>query len=61
MAKRSVLTEAVRMLSFNNAVILKEISSCSNNKRREELDKQLSKNNSMILDYKYRIESGEDD
>ena len=60
MAKKSVLTEAVRMLSYNNGLILRQIASCSSNKKREELEKQLSKNNSMILDYKYRIENGED-
>lgn len=55
MAKISVLEEAVKKLKYNNLVLREKRTKCSTKKEVEEIDKQLAQNDSMILDYEYRI------
>ncbi len=58
MAKISVLEEAIKKLKYNSMVLREKRAKCSTNKQVEEIDKQLSQNDSMILDYEYRIKKG---
>lgn len=55
MAKISVLEEAVKKLKYNSLVLREKRTKCSTKKEVEEIDKQLAQNDSMILDYEYRI------
>lgn len=55
MAKISVLEEAVKKLKYNSMILREKRSKCSTKKQVEEIDKQLAQNDSMILDYEYRI------
>lgn len=55
MATEGVLKEAIKKLQFNNLVLKDKRTKCSTKKQVEEIDKQLAQNNSMIMDYEYRI------
>lgn len=55
MAKISVLEEAVKKLKYNSMILREKRSKCSTKKQVNEIDKQLAQNDSMILDYEYRI------
>ena len=55
MAKESVLREAIKKLQYNNNVLYEKRAKCANKQQVNEIDKQIAKNDSMILDYEYRI------
>lgn len=55
MAKISVLEEAIKKLKYNSLVLKEKRTKCSNKQQVEEIDRQLAQNDSMILDYEYRI------
>ena len=55
MAKESVLKEAIAKLKYNSGVLKEKRTKCSSTKEVAEIDKQLAQNDSMILDYEYRI------
>lgn len=55
MAKASVLEEAIKKLKYNSNVLREKRTKCSTKKEVEEIDRQLAQNNSMILDYEYRL------
>lgn len=55
MAKISVLEEAIRKLQYNTMVLKEKRTKCSSKKEVENIDKQIAQNDSMILDYKFRI------
>lgn len=55
MASTKVLEEAIKKLKYNSMVLLEKRSKCSNEVQVKEIDKQLAQNDSMILDYKYRL------
>ena len=57
MAKESVLKEAIKKLQYNNNVLKSKRTRCSSKKEVDEIDKLLAQNNSMILDYEYRIKN----
>ena len=58
MAKESVLREAIKKLQYNSQVLKNEFRNVScNSKRGQEILKELAKNDSMILDYEYRIKN----
>ena len=58
MAKESVLKEAIKKLKYNSLVLKEKKTKCSNKKQVEEINRQLAQNESMILDYEYRIKHG---
>lgn len=55
MAKENVLKEAIKKLTFNTIILKDKRSKCSTKKKIDEIDKQIAQNESMILDYEYRI------
>lgn len=55
MATEGILKEAIKKLKYNNLVLKEKLSKCSNKKQVMEINKQLAQNESMILDYEYRI------
>lgn len=57
MAKESVLREAIKKLRYNTLVLKSKRSKCSSKKEVNEIDKQIAQNDSMILDYEYRIKN----
>jgi hypothetical protein len=58
MAKEGVLREAIKKLQYNTLMLREKRKKCSNNKEVNEIDKQIAQNDSMILDYEYRLEKG---
>lgn len=57
MAKESVLKEAIKKLQYNTMVLKERRTKCSTKKEINEIDKQIAQNDSMILDYEYRIKN----
>ena len=57
MAKESVLKEAIAKLKYNSCVLKEKRTKCSKREEVENIDKQLAQNESMILDYEYRIKN----
>ena len=55
MASKKVLQEAIKKLTVNSIALREKRKVCTNKKEVEEIDKQLSQNKSMILDYEYRL------
>jgi len=55
MAKASVLEEAIKKLKYNSMVLQEKRSKCTNKQQVNEIDKNLAQNESMILDYQYRL------
>ena len=55
MAKASVLEEAIKKLRYNSMVLQEKRSKCTNKQQVNEIDKNLAQNESMILDYQYRL------
>jgi hypothetical protein len=57
MAKESVLREAIKKLQYNSKVLKEKRTKCSKKEEVANIDKQLAQNESMILDYEYRIKN----
>lgn len=57
MAKESVLREAIKKLQYNTMVLKAKRTKCSSKKEVNEIDKLITQNESMILDYEYRIKN----
>lgn len=55
MAKASVLEEAIKKLKYNSMVLQEKRSKCTNKQQVNEIDKNIAQNESMILDYQYRL------
>ena len=59
MASKNVLTEAINKLVTANSSLRKKMSETDDKKKRDEYLKEITKNESMILDYKFRFEHDE--
>lgn len=57
MATIGVLNEAIKKLKYNNEVLLENILKSNSPKQIEHFKKQMAQNESMILDYQYRIQN----
>ena len=57
MATTKVLEEAVKKLKYNNNILLQQILTSTSSKQTERLQQQIAHNESMILDYQYRIKN----
>lgn len=55
MASQKVLKEAIKKLTFNTKVLKEKRKTCATKTQVEEIDKQIAQNESMILDYKFRL------
>lgn len=55
MATRGVLEEAIKKLKYNSLILKGKRANCSSKKELMEIDKNLAQNESMILDYEYRL------
>jgi hypothetical protein len=59
MASKSVLTEAITKLVNANLALREKLHSASNAVEYQKYLKEITKNDSMILDYKFRLEHDE--
>lgn len=59
MASKNVLTEAINKLVTANSSLRKKMNETDDKKKRDEYLKEITKNDSMILDYKFRLEHDE--
>jgi hypothetical protein len=59
MASKNVLTEAISKLVTANSSLRKKMNETDDKKKRDEYLKEITKNESMILDYKFRFEHDE--
>ena len=59
MASKNVLAEAITKLVNANATLREKIHTLSDKKKAEECLKEIKRNESMILDYKFRLEHDE--
>ena len=57
MASKNVLTEAINKLVNANTALFEKVQQTADKKKAEEYRKEINKNQSMILDYKYRLET----
>ena len=55
MATKRILEEAISKLHYNTNVLQEKRAKCSSKAEVNEIDKQISQNESMILDYQFRI------
>ena len=55
MASNTVLHTAIQKLKLNTKTLLEKRSKCSTKKEIEEINNLITKNESMILDYEFRI------
>jgi hypothetical protein len=55
MATQAVLEEAIKKLKYNSLVLKEKRTRCSNKQQVAEIDRNLAQNESMILDYEYRL------
>lgn len=56
MAKKVILVTAIEKLKDANCRLYEKCCKSQNEKEKERLREQISKNNSMILDYQYRLD-----
>lgn len=59
MASKNVLTEAINKLVASNSSLRERINKTDDKKKRDEYLKEITKNESMILDYKFRLQYDE--
>lgn len=57
MATIGVLKEAIAKLRYNNGVLLQKIAQSNTAAQVAKLRQQIAQNESMILDYEYRIKN----
>lgn len=57
MATKGVLLEAIRKLEINNMELRKKLSETENNKEKEKILSTISRNDSMILDFNFRLKN----
>ena len=55
MATKKVLEEAIKKLNYNTLVLKEKRTKCSNKQQVIGIDRLIAQNESMILDYQYRI------
>ena len=55
MASKSVLIKAIEILEKANNTLNRTLLSTDSSSERERISKEITKNESMILDYKFRI------
>jgi hypothetical protein len=55
MAAKNILRESIKKLEQNNKLILSRISRTKDKNKINELSNIIARNNSMILDYEYRL------
>jgi cell division protein FtsB len=59
MASKNVLAEAITKLVNANAALREKIHTLSDKKKADECLKEITRNEAMILDYKFRLEYDE--
>jgi hypothetical protein len=55
MTNKPLLKESIEKLKRNNSIILRRLSKTTNKEKIEKLKSTIAKNESMILDYEYRL------
>lgn len=55
MTNKPLLKESIEKLKRNNSIILRRLSKITNKEKIEKLKSTIAKNESMILDYEYRL------
>ena len=56
MASKNVLSEAITKLVSANVVLKEKLRTLSDKKKADECLKEITRNEAMILDYKFRLE-----
>lgn len=56
MADKKILKIAIEKLQTRNHSLLEKFSKTEKEEDKKDLNKQIIKNNSLILDYQYRLE-----
>lgn len=59
MASKNVLSEAITKLVSANVVLREKLRTLSDKNKADECLKEITRNESMILDYKFRLEHDE--
>lgn len=59
MASKNVLAEAITKLTNANATLREKMHTFSDKKKVDECLKEITRNEAMILDYKFRLEYDE--
>lgn len=59
MATKSILKEAIKKLEKNNKLMLARLSKTKDENKLNELSNVIARNNSMILDYEFRLKENE--
>jgi len=59
MASKNVLSEAITKLVNANVVLREKLHTLSDKNKADECLKEIKRNESMILDYKFRLEHDE--
>ncbi len=59
MASKNVLAEAITKLVNANTALREKIHTLSDKKKADECLKEITRNEAMILDYKFRLEYDE--
>jgi predicted metal-dependent RNase len=59
MASKNVLSEAITKLVSANVVLKEKLRTLSDKKKADECLKEITRNEAMILDYKFRLEHDE--
>ena len=57
MPNKNVLETAIRKLTEANHSLMKKMSETNDERKKEKYSKEITKNNAMILDYKFRLEN----
>jgi len=55
MASKNVLQEAISKLHYNTKLLQEKMKTCSTKEQKNEIERQIKQNESMMLDYQYRI------
>lgn len=60
MASKTVLTEAINKLIKSNMALRAKISESADEAAKKEWAKEITRNESMILDYRFRLQNGDE-
>lgn len=56
MATKSILRQSIETLEKTNESLLIKLKNCKDDSRKDEINNEIIRNQSIILDYKFRLE-----
>ena len=57
MATKEVLRTAINKLKYNTMTLMEKRGKCTNAQEVKNIDRNIAQNESMILDYEYRLKN----